>query len=63
MRKAVSWALRSLGKRSRALNAAALAVAAALAESGERAARTTGKEAIRDLTSEKTAARLARMKA
>ena len=58
--KAVSWALRSIGKRSRALNEAALGLAHELAGSDDRTKRRIGKDAIRDLTSEKTVARLAR---
>ena len=56
VKKAVSWALRSVGKRNRAMNAAALQTARKLADSSDRAARWTGKEAIRELTSEKTLA-------
>ena len=56
VKKAVSWALRSIGKRSRAMNAAALQTARKLAESSDRTARWIGKEAIRELTSEKTLA-------
>lgn len=56
VKKAVSWALRSIGKRSRTMNAAALRTARKLADSSDRTARWIGKEAIRDLTSEKTLA-------
>jgi len=42
VRKAVSWALRSLGKRSRALNAAALELAERLAASDDRTAAGSG---------------------
>lgn len=63
VRKAVSWALRSIGKRNRALNAKAVELAQHLAESGERPARTTGREALRELTSEKTLAGVDRREA
>ncbi len=58
VKKAVSWALRSIGKRSRALNEAALSLAQELAASSDKAERWIGKEAMRDLTSEKTVERL-----
>lgn len=51
VKKAVSWALRSIGRRNRALNTPAVAVARRLAESDERAARWVGKDALRELTS------------
>ncbi len=60
VRKAVSWALRSLGKRSMALNTAALALADRLAASDDRTARWIGKDAVRDLRGPKTADRLAK---
>jgi 3-methyladenine DNA glycosylase AlkD len=60
VKKAVSWALRSIGKRNASLNAAALAVSQTLASSEDRTARWIGKDAIRDLTGEKTRARLAK---
>ena len=56
VKKAVSWALRSIGKRSRAMNAAALQTARKLADSSDLTARWIGKEAVRELTSEKTLA-------
>lgn len=56
VKKAVSWALRSIGKRSRTMNGAALRTARKLADSSDRTARWIGKEAIRELTSEKTLA-------
>ncbi len=58
VRKAVSWALRSIGKRNAGLNKAALAMAEKLAASADRTARWIGKDAIRDLTGPKTLARL-----
>lgn len=50
VRKGVSWALRALGRRNAALNAAAVAVARRLAASPEPAARWVGKDALRDIT-------------
>lgn len=49
VKKGVSWALRSLGRRSRALNNASVSLARRLAESPEAAARWIGKDALRDL--------------
>jgi len=60
VKKAVSWALRSIGKRNANLNTAALALSERLASSEDRTARWIGKDAIRDLTGEKTLARLAK---
>jgi 3-methyladenine DNA glycosylase AlkD len=51
VKKAVNWALRSIGKRSRLLNQAAIDVARRLAESPEAAPRWVGKDALRELTS------------
>lgn len=58
VKKAVSWALRSIGKRSKPLNEAALALAGELAVSADKTERWIGKEAVRDLTSDKTVERL-----
>jgi 3-methyladenine DNA glycosylase AlkD len=76
VKKAVSWALRNLGKRSAALNAAAIACAEGiLAEANrraggprggdarDRAARWVASDALRELRSEKVRARLARRRA
>lgn len=60
VKKAVNWALRSIGKRSRTLHAAALTTAEKLAASDDRTARWNGKDAVRELTGEKTLARLAK---
>ena len=60
VKKAVSWALRAIGERSLALNAAALATAKRLAESGEAACRWVGKDALRQLASPAARARLTR---
>ena len=51
VKKGISWALRLIGRRNRALNAAAIATARRLSESPEGAARWVGKEALRELTS------------
>lgn len=60
-RKAVSWALRGIGKRNLALNAAARETAEWLAGSPERAAAWVGRDAARELGSAKVRERLARM--
>ena len=60
VKKAVNWALRSIGKRNARLNAAALKLAEELAASENRTARWIGRDAIRDLTGPKTLARLAK---
>jgi 3-methyladenine DNA glycosylase AlkD len=60
VKKAVSWALRAIGRRNRALNAAALAVANRLAVSEEPSSRWIGKDALRELSSSKVRAQLAR---
>lgn len=50
VKKGVSWALRSVGRRSPELRTAATALAKRLAESDEPAARWVGKDALRDLS-------------
>jgi 3-methyladenine DNA glycosylase AlkD len=50
VKKAVNMALRATGKRNRALNAAAVAVAKRLAASEHPAARWNGKDALRELS-------------
>jgi len=60
VKKAVSWALRGIGNRSRSLNAASLTVARRLAASKTASCRWVGKDAERDLMSAATQARLAR---
>jgi len=60
VKKGVNWALRCIGKRNLALNAAAVATAGRLAESPDAAPRWVGKDAMRDLTN---AALLKRLKA
>ncbi|EJC73555.1 DNA alkylation repair protein [Rhizobium hidalgonense] len=58
VRKAVNWALRSIGKRNLACHAPALALARALAESPDKTARWIGKDAVKELAGEKLLARL-----
>ena len=50
VKKGVSWGLRVLGRRNQVLNTAAIEVSRRLAESEQPAARSTGKEALRELT-------------
>lgn len=49
VKKAVSWALRGIGKRNKGLNLKCVAVSKRLAASDDRAARWVGKDALRDL--------------
>jgi 3-methyladenine DNA glycosylase AlkD len=58
--KGVSWALRAIGRRSKPLNVAALAVARRLAASKEAPCRWVGKDAVRELASPKVRAQIAR---
>jgi len=58
VRKAVNWALRNIGKRNRACYAPALALAEKLAASDDKTARWIGRDALRELRSEKILARL-----
>ncbi len=60
VKKGVSWALRTTGRRSRALNTKAEAVARRLANSPHAAARWVGKDALRELTSSAVTRRLKR---
>ena len=60
VKKAVNMALRAIGKRNRALNAAAVSTARRLAGSPNAAARWVGKDALRELTSPSVIRRLAR---
>ncbi len=61
--KAVSWALRSIGKRSMDLNKAAVVLAKELSESLDKTTRRIGKDSQRELTSEKTLNSIARREA
>ena len=58
VKKAVNWALRSIGKRNAVLHAAALAVAKRLAASEDAAPRWVGKDALRELNSAAVVARV-----
>ncbi len=58
VRKAVNWALRQVGKRNMALNRRTVALAKELRASESRAARWIGADALRELTSEATRARM-----
>jgi 3-methyladenine DNA glycosylase AlkD len=58
VKKAVNMALRAVGKRNSALNAAAVKVARRLAASSDAAARWVGKDALRELTSASVLRRL-----
>ena len=58
VKKAVSWALRQIGKRNLALNAAAIAQAEMLAASMETSARWVGRDALRELRLDETQRRL-----
>ncbi|HEU5262824.1 MAG TPA: DNA alkylation repair protein [Gemmatimonadales bacterium] len=60
VKKAVSWALRSIGRRNVALNAAAVAVAKRLALSEDSAPRWIGRDALRELASPNVRSQLAR---
>ena len=59
VKKAVSWALRQIGKRSAELNRSAVALAEQLQASADRTARWIGSDAFRELTSAKVQARFA----
>jgi 3-methyladenine DNA glycosylase AlkD len=52
VKKSVNWALREIGKRSRALNCAAIATAERLRRSDSRSARWIASDALRELRSE-----------
>jgi 3-methyladenine DNA glycosylase AlkD len=60
VKKAVSWALRQIGKRNAELNANAVAVAERLVASPSTPARWVGRDALRELRSDAVLARLAR---
>jgi 3-methyladenine DNA glycosylase AlkD len=60
VKKGVNWALRAIGKRSAALNAAAVAVARRLSLSDQPSCRWVGKDALRELSNPKLRPRLAR---
>ena len=58
VKKAVNWALRMIGKRSRHLNALALQTAQEIAQSDSKAARWVAADALRELTSAAVQGRL-----
>jgi 3-methyladenine DNA glycosylase AlkD len=58
VKKAVNWALRDIGKRNLALNAQAIATAERLIAQPTAPARWNGRDALRELTSEKVQAML-----
>ena len=60
VKKAVNWALRSIGKRNPALNKEAIVVARRLAERDDSASRWVGKDALRELTGPAVKRRLAK---
>jgi len=60
VKKAVSWALRNIGKRNPNLNGVALAAAREMQGMDSRSARWIASDAIRDLTSEATRRRLSK---
>ena len=60
VKKAVNWALRTIGKHSLNLNKAAVTTAKRLAASKEASPRWVGKDALRELASPKVRARLTR---
>jgi 3-methyladenine DNA glycosylase AlkD len=61
VKKAVNWAWRNLGKRSRLLNEQAVAVAREIQSRGTRPARWIASDALRELTSEKVQVRLKKL--
>ncbi len=60
VKKAVNWALRTIGKRSKVTYGPALRMAERLAASSDKAARWIGKDAVRELMNPKTLERLAK---
>jgi 3-methyladenine DNA glycosylase AlkD len=62
VKKAVSWALRGIGKRNPVLHVAAVKLASRLAKSDDRAARWIGKDALRDLATPATLKRVRKAK-
>ena len=60
VRKAVNWALRQIGKRSLACHGPALALAERLAASADKTERWIGKDAVKELSAQKTLDRLAK---
>ena len=63
VRKGVSWALRTTGRRNEALHGAALAVSKRLAATSDAGSRWVGKDAVRELTGPIVARQLQRRRA
>jgi len=63
VRKAVSWALRQIGKRNRALNRAAVRTAKEVARLDSPSARSIASDALRELRSDKVRERLRKRRA
>ncbi|THK38597.1 DNA alkylation repair protein [Ensifer sp. MPMI2T] len=59
VKKAVNWALRQIGKRSAACHGSAVMLAQKLTDSDSRSARWIGKDALRELQSDRVRTRLA----
>ena len=58
VKKALNWALRTIGKRNRALNKLAVARARRILKQEDKAAQWVARDALRELNSEKIQARL-----
>lgn len=58
MKKAVNWALRSIGKRTPRLNEAAVATAREILASPDRSSRWVASDTLKELTSEAAQQRL-----
>ncbi|MBI5878997.1 MAG: DNA alkylation repair protein [Chloroflexi bacterium] len=58
VKKAVNWALRNIGKRNARLNKAAVAAAREMARMDSKAAHWIASDALRELTADKTLARI-----
>ncbi len=61
VKKAINWALRQIGKRNRALNIAAIAIANRIGKSDSRAARWIASNALKELESSGVQKRLRRL--
>jgi 3-methyladenine DNA glycosylase AlkD len=62
VKKAVNWALRSIGKRNFAMNRKAIHIGKKLQKSASKSARWVGNDAVKELESETVQLRLARQK-
>ena len=63
VKKAVNWALRNIGKRNSVLNRKAITVAKGLTKSADKTAQWIGKDALKELVSDKVQLRLKAKKA